>query len=326
MTSVYLEADFRRVLSTRTIDADEAVAVVQRCLSYLEEEGIVPGGGTVEDLRGYLDDRLSSGDGLAAELPLLALYYDMIEDYASSTYLLSLMNSVGVLETIAERAEDWSGREFRARIMEGVQIPPPGSRPEDHPQAVRAMIGNMRAELPPKSCHKLLAGNNHRIPPEAFQAKKERFLAAPDITAFLDAERDLLLAQLDECLASGRPWHEICVTDELMRMVRADPSMGSGMREGDFIIHTKVPFDAASLVRESDKTMRSFYACHCPLVRTSIRDGDPVPADFCHCSAGFTALAYEAVFGEKVEVEVLESALGGSERCRFAITIPDRFL
>ncbi|MCX6086088.1 MAG: hypothetical protein NTX94_06605 [Caldiserica bacterium] len=61
-------------------------------------------------------------------------------------------------------------------------------------------------------------------------------------------------------------------------------------------------------------------------MQTSIVSGKPgVSPLFCYCSAGFEKLPFDVIFGEPVKVEVIESALGGSNRCRFAITIPKQF-
>ena len=69
--------------------------------------------------------------------------------------------------------------------------------------------------------------------------------------------------------------------------------------------------------------MRRYYACHCPLARAAILDGKvKIPAVFCYCSGGFEKFAFDNIFGEPAEVEMLESVLNGDERCRFAITIP----
>jgi predicted hydrocarbon binding protein len=85
----------------------------------------------------------------------------------------------------------------------------------------------------------------------------------------------------------------------------------------------KIPFAPKQYLKEKDPTMKRYYACHCQLVRTSIRDGEPkVSKNFCYCSAGYEKLHFDAIFGEPVEVEILESALNGDERCRFVIKIP----
>jgi hypothetical protein len=55
----------------------------------------------------------------------------------------------------------------------------------------------------------------------------------------------------------------------------------------------------------------------------------PLPADehisltWCNCAAGHAAVVWEALVGEPVRVEVLESCMSGGKACRFAIYLPD---
>jgi len=56
--------------------------------------------------------------------------------------------------------------------------------------------------------------------------------------------------------------------------------------------------------------MKKYYACHCQLVRTAIRDGNPkVPPVLYYCSASYVKLPFDVIFGEPVKIELLESTL-----------------
>jgi predicted hydrocarbon binding protein len=48
-----------------------------------------------------------------------------------------------------------------------------------------------------------------------------------------------------------------------------------------------------------------------------------VPPTWCYCSAGFEKTLFDNVFGESLEVEVKQSVLDGSQRCRFAIKLTE---
>jgi hypothetical protein len=323
MTTVYQEERFRQMLKARNVDVDAYVRSVERWMEYLEGEGIVPGGGDIQTVRDYLDAGISAGAVAADDVAAMALYSKLIEDYPTYTYLLTLANMDGVFAAIFEQLGRLEGEEAMRRVMEAAPPPIIGGRPEDNPAAVRRLIAAIELEVPPERRADVLTGNFHCIPLDAFRAKKVRFEAAPDLEAYLREERRLLLLELERCQREGVPWFESIVTDELIEMIRADETMGVGVRQGDRVIHTKVPFDAYSYAKEEDPAMRRYHACHCPMVRTSIRDGDPAPASFCHCSAGFERLPFEAIWGERVQVEIIETALSGAQRCRFAITIPE---
>jgi hypothetical protein len=324
MTPIYEEERFRALLRRRGMDEEPSVRAVATCQTFLEGEGIVPGGASVQDLREYLDARLLTGDDVIGELPALAAYSAMIGDMESFSYLRALLNTDGVLEAMAQRLQELEGDSVRSQALVGVTIPPAGAPLELYPVEIARFMRQLQRELPPERCVEVLSGNFHRVPPESFDAKKARFEAAMDLDSFLAGERDILLQELEGCLSSGQPWHDIVVSEELLGLVRADDTMGAGRRQGDRIIHTKLPYDAMALAREQDPVRRRFHVCHCPLVRTALRDGVAVPALFCQCSAGFARLPYAALFGEVPKVEVLETALGGAERCRFAISIPKR--
>jgi hypothetical protein len=84
------------------------------------------------------------------------------------------------------------------------------------------------------------------------------------------------------------------------------------------------PFDPKRYLKEKNPTLKRYYACHCPLVRTALRDGKPkISPMFCYCSGGYEKLHFDVIFGEPVEVELLETPLKGDMRCRFAIKIPE---
>ena len=105
--------------------------------------------------------------------------------------------------------------------------------------------------------------------------------------------------------------------------MKNNQEINTGIRRGDKIFKVKIPYAPQQFLKEEDPTMRKYYACHCQLVRTAIRDGKPkISPIFCYCSAGFEKLHFDVIFGEPVEIEVLETLLKGDIRCRFAIKIP----
>ena len=109
--------------------------------------------------------------------------------------------------------------------------------------------------------------------------------------------------------------------------MRGNQELLSGVRQGDRIYMTKIPYAPKDWLVEKDPLRRRYLACHCPLARESIISGrERVSGTWCYCSAGFEKLLFDVVFGEEVEAEVLESVLAGDGRCRFAITIPEKYL
>jgi hypothetical protein len=75
---------------------------------------------------------------------------------------------------------------------------------------------------------------------------------------------------------------------------------------------------------ETDPVMKRYYACHCPWARESIKNGNlQLNPIFCNCSGGFSKKPWEIIFEQELKVQVLESALKGDSRCRFAVHLPE---
>ena len=76
----------------------------------------------------------------------------------------------------------------------------------------------------------------------------------------------------------------------------------------------------------TDPAEKRYQACFCPLVRDAIREGKEVSRTFCHCSSGWYVQEWEIVFGEKPEIDLVETMLEGADSCLFSVKVPDGFL
>jgi hypothetical protein len=99
--------------------------------------------------------------------------------------------------------------------------------------------------------------------------------------------------------------------------------MEVGKREEDSIYITKIPYNAIRYFNETDKKLKRYYSCHCPLVREAILQDQPISPDVCECSLGH-ASHYLAGLNLELKGEVLESAIRGNTRCRFVFYLPKK--
>jgi hypothetical protein len=97
----------------------------------------------------------------------------------------------------------------------------------------------------------------------------------------------------------------------------------AGVREGDRIIATKMPFRFHEFFEAETPTERRYQFCHCLRVRKMIREGDErLSATYCYCGAGFYKGIWEYILGKPVRVEVLDSVLQGDNLCRIVVHLP----
>ena len=139
---------------------------------------------------------------------------------------------------------------------------------------------------------------------------------------YIARKKQGFVAQLAACQREGRLFFAQEVTDEVLAFVRDEPEIGGGVRAGDVVYETKIPFLTKEYLAETDPTLKRYYYCHCPWAREAIRSGEEVAPIFCNCSAGFHKKPWEGALGRKIQVDVLESVLAGADRCRFAIHLP----
>jgi hypothetical protein len=96
--------------------------------------------------------------------------------------------------------------------------------------------------------------------------------------------------------------------EEYLKAEEKNPSRGTRFkREGEILYQWYTP-------REWSRPMR----CFCSLMK-GLPEGITASGTYCKCSESFVKKVWESVLGEPVEVKVLESAISGSEECKFEI-------
>lgn len=318
------DQEFAQYCRSRGLDeaqVSEAVASVRRLEEHLAGlnrglESVKP-----QDLRAYIDNP-SDGRQLSVDaLVALARYFRMTGLNDAFVYMLGLTGGLPIYPSIARRTEELAGAQARAAVFGELAIPVPGADQKAYPPVTRTMLQRLQTEVP-TVWRRVLAGNHHQVPRSAFAPLRELYLSE-GIDAVLARRREGLLAELEEHAQTGQPWYEQIITPAVVDYVRAHPEIQAGVRHGDRIIVSKIPYSPVEYLATEDPTLKRYYQCHCTLARAAIlEEGQGVDPAFCYCSAGFEKLPFDVVFDTETEVEVLESALGASTTCRFAIRIP----
>ena len=321
-----METEFRKHLKARGLsaeNADFAVSAVNEFEEYLEKKKTSFDSAGLDTLKDYVSLLIKEGKNSMDRLVAIARYCNFAKNNDYYIYFASILGAINVLPDIGKRLATIAGEQVRRKVFQGFELPPLGSSQDHYPKLTQMIMDRLEAELPSEICRKVLTWNYHRVPAEAFKKKKERFEKSNSIDEYLADEHRRFIEELTGYMKEGRIWFEQEITPEVVEFVKGNQEIQTGVRQSDRIYATKMPFAPKQYLAEKDPIMKRYYACHCQLVRTAIRDGKPkVSSMFCYCSGGFEKLPYDVIFGEPVEVELLESALKGDARCRFAIRIP----
>ncbi len=321
------EREFRELCEQRGLDEEEIESAVRSVLTFeeflagkdrsLEEM-------TIDDVKEHISELIDQGQNTWERLTALARYSDMITKKEVYVYFTSVLGGRTVLPSISERLADLAGAETRDKIFTGIEAPPLGSPPEEFPRVTMRLVERLERELGSELCHDVLAGNHHRIPVENFEKHKLWLEEEGSIECYLKRLHDAAVAELEEYLREGKIWYEQEITPEVVEFVRGNQEILSGVREGDWIYMTKIPYAPKDYLTATDPVMKRYHGCHCPLAREAIlMEETDIPLTWCYCSGGYGKLKFDVVFGEPTEVEVLESTLAGDERCRFRVKIPE---
>jgi len=323
---VLVEGEFREHLKERGLSAenvDFSMSAVREFEEYLEKKRMSFESAGLVVIKDYVSLLMKEGKNSRDRLIAVARYCNFAKKNDCFIYFASILGARNVLPDIGQRLTTIAGEGVQRRVYEGFELPPLGSPQESYPMLTKRLVDRMEAELPSETCREVLTWNYHKVPPETFKGHKERFEKANSIDEYLKDEHRRFVEELTGYMKAGRIWYEQEITPEVVKLVEGNPEIQNGVRHGDKIYVSKIPFAPKQYLTEKDPTMKRYYACHCPLVRTAIRDGKPeISPTFCYCSGGYEKLHFDVIFGEPVEVELLESALKGDMRCRFAISIP----
>jgi len=242
-------------------------------------------------------------------------------------YFTQIIERESIISNLKRHIIDVLGEEKAAILLRDLPVPSPGAPPDEALPWTQRLLERMEDNLSEEECRAALTANAHGIPPEAFTREQDFFQKAPDLTTYLEESHNRAVSTLQEHADSGKVWFEQIISRPVVDFVASNREILGGVLEGDRIYWTKIPYDTVAWLDEKDRSKKRYYACHCPMAReVLLQDGESIPGKWCNCTAGFVQQRFNALFGERVQVDLLESVLAGDDRCRFAIHVPERFL
>jgi hypothetical protein len=318
---------FRKYLKKRKQDVKaiaSSVEAVKDFEEYLKMKQSTLESATIDLLKQFILQLIKNGENSEDRFIAIARYCFYTKKNDLYAYLVSIFGAANVPHEIDKRIGAIAGEEIRHNVFEGLEFPQLGSPQDNYPVVTKKIFERMEAELPPAKCREIMTWNYHRVPAAAFEECKERFEKSSSIDEYLKGEHKRLVDELESCMKKGRLWFEQEITPEVLEFVKNNQEINTGIRRGNKIFKTKIPYAPKQFLKEKDPVMRRYYSCHCQLVRTAIRKGNPeISPTFCYCSAGYEKVHFDVIFEQNVEVELLETLLKGDSRCRFAIKIPE---
>ncbi|MFW9943698.1 MAG: hypothetical protein ACFFB7_01755 [Candidatus Sifarchaeia archaeon] len=320
---------FRGFLEERNLSSDEleaSISIAERLESFLGEKDQSSDfeSSGFNDAADFVDLMISEGINSYENFVALARYGLFLEDNELYLTFLGLIDGGNVIDVLHEKLGESVGGKQRDEVFRGIDMPPLGMPSSQKPMVTREVMNQMEAQVDPETCRKVLSDVAHGIPKEYYKEERERFLKAKNIDEYLEDKRRKAIAQLEKHRDEGTLFFNQEITDAVVDFVKSHADMLSGAREGDKIVHTKIPYMTKEYLVETDERMKRYYACHCAWARETIKTGEPqISPTFCYCSGGFTKQPWEVALDQPLEVKMVKSALKGDMKCQFIIPLPE---
>jgi hypothetical protein len=257
----------------------------------------------------------------------LLFYCQFIRNDAMYIAFQELIDGGEVNNNLYNKVGKKFGEKVRDEVFKGIGVAPYGTPTPEKPAYLHPVLKRLGRKVGKKNCTEFLSAGLRNMPQRDYLDGRVKYRQAGDIDTYLQQTKEEFLARLEGLMREGRLFFAQEINNAVLDLVRNNPEMGAGKREGNIIYETKIPYMAKQYVATTDPTIKRFYACHCPWARYAIKNGDVKTTPLlCHCSGGFMKKSWEVIFRQPLKVDILESVLSGGECCRFAIHLPEKAL
>jgi hypothetical protein len=277
------------------------------------------------DFDDFLRILMKGGRDTFDNILALARYVLFTNNKALTVHALELIDGADVMDNLSKNLRQKVGERKWREILGDIKLPALVTNPRDKLKITKKVMEKLEAKLDKEKCREVMSSNLHFVPDEAFISSKKAFQESKNIDDFLHNRHKEYVEELAEHAKEKTLYYTQEVDDEVVEYVRKTPTCQVGMRNGDVIYVTKIPYMAKNYLHENDEKKKRYYACHCPWVREAIISGTEISPEFCYCSAGFEKRIWDVIFDCPVKADVLQTVLKGDLICRFAIHIPKEY-
>ena len=315
---------FREMLKTRKLSDEKieaSIAIAERFEAYLNASGGKPDADKTWE---FCNTPIQEGHNAYDNLLALGRYGRFTKNNDVYIAVLELLDGAEAQPNLYKKVGEIFGQAVRDEAFAGVGVSVLGLPPTEKPFDMFPVIDRLIGIVGYEATEQLLSACLRDLPDEYFLDEREKYIKSRDIDHYLVEKHRSFVRELQKCQRKGELFFAQEITDEVVKFVSQNQEIESGIRDGNLIYITKIPYNAKQFLAETDPTMKRYYACHCPWAREGIKmDSIPMNPVFCYCSGGFSKKPWEVIFGQTLQVDLLESALRGDFRCRFAIHLPE---
>jgi hypothetical protein len=324
-----LNEDFKRFLEGNTLkkDIQQSLMIIKEVETFLTDTGKNNNFSlaTIEDLKSIVKYLMKNRKNSKKNLLALLKYSRFVGNQEIEIALIELLDGNDILRKLMLRANRVAGEKNGEKIFSKILLPQLGTFSVDKPKMTQKFMENLEAKLNLEDCREVLLSGPHAAPKKEYLSEKKDFLKSESIDDFLRKRHREYINELDQLMKNEKLYFTQEIDEDVIDYVRNTQTCQNGVRQGNIIYVTKIPYMAKKYFREKDPKLKRYYYCHCPWVREAIKSDIKISSNFCYCSAGYEKRPWDIIFNQPVKADVLETVLKGDLVCKFAIHIPEKY-
>ncbi|MHA2033048.1 MAG: hypothetical protein ACW99A_03305 [Candidatus Kariarchaeaceae archaeon] len=240
---------------------------------------------------------------------------------------MEIVDGAEMMENFSERLEKRYGKLIRDTVFWDIGVPPVGIHPIKRPKITMTLVERLIENIGEKQAMKFLNEGLRDQYTDWYKMARDTYLEAGNIDKFLEIKRQDFEHTLKKHLEEKSLFFTQEIDEEVLKYVTDRPTIESGVREGNTISVSKIPYMTKQFLeakRSNDATKMKYYFCHNPWFREGIlSENTEINPICCQISCGYYKDYWEGVLQTPVEVELSGSILQGDDSCKFNIQLPD---
>jgi len=216
------------------------------------------------------------------------------------------------------------GESFWNELSKGLVIPSDEMESKQCSHCMRSFMEKLQRMVSAAEIKSILVNVRHDLQRDDFDWAVRLFNQTGNIDRFAIELQRTAIGEIISGYDKHDGYYGQTVSQEIIEYVQSVEEIFYGRRYGNEILAQAIPADVGGYLHPRDERHRRYSLCHCQFARESIlQEQGPVSPLLCECSLGHTMILWETVLDRKLEGEVVESALKGSDRCLFRIRLPE---
>lgn len=322
------EKDFRDFCSRNNLKDDITEIYVKVSEEFEEITGKNFEDATRKDVDKFVDYLIKNGKNSYDNFVGLIYRSYFLKNNDTLIALYELIDGSEVMNNLKEEIEKDVGKERTNRIFEGIELPPLGMGNNKKPEKTKEIIERLESTFNEEKCIDFLSRGLHKLPKEHFQKERQKYINSKNIDDYLEKKHREFVSVLENHMREDKLFFTQEIDEKVVEFVRNNQMISAGIREGNIIYITKIPYMTKKYLNEKNDKLKRYYYCHCPWAREAIKNSkeDRIPKNFCYCSAGFFKQTWDVVLDHPVKIDVVNSVLTGDKFCKFALHLPENII